>query len=57
MDDTEIGYARAFATQLNMHASREAQAAQWISALTDQLEWAQDEICALRDREATRTSA
>jgi len=54
MNDDEIGHARAFAQSLNMHATREALAAQWIDALADQLQWAQDEICALRDREAAR---
>jgi hypothetical protein len=54
MTDEEIRQAREFARSLNMHATREAVAAQWIDALVDRLEWAQDEICALRDREDAR---
>lgn len=54
MDEDEIDQAIAFANGLNLHATREAQAASWIIALAHQLEWAQDEICALRDRESAR---
>jgi hypothetical protein len=50
----DVDAARGFAVGLNLHTAIEAQAAQWIGYLTDQLEWARDEIASLRDREDCR---
>lgn len=50
----DVDVARRFAGSLNPHTGIEVRSAQWIDYLADQLEWARDEINALRDREDCR---
>lgn len=39
-----------FARSLNEHDPVQARALAWIEYLIDQVEWARDEICAVRDQ-------
>ena len=50
----DVDAARRFVAGLNLHTSIEAQAAQWIGYLCDQVEWARDELSSMRDREDCR---
>lgn len=50
----DVDRAHAFAATLNPHNGIEQRSAEWIDYLCDQLEWARDELCTLRDQQDAR---